>query len=343
MTAGNWRPHDTDFMRAAAALLICNSHLKQIYPHTWLAGDGLIGNSLFFFLSGFGIALSGKSLRLGFFKWYLRRVNRIYPACTLCTIFFVFIFGGQWRYAHPLDYLSTFVWPTPYFYVTIIMIIYMPIYLVGRIRSATLNLLVLGALLVGYVVATVNSAGQLAPRQPLVLGELGWVHIAYFSFVALLGTVLAPITGRPLNALPRDIAAFFAIFVVYFAVKFEMDHGHGARYFFLLHVFAVILSLFILRISASDELHALFSRLKYVGAAVAVLAGLTLEIYVVQGFIWPRLGTVTWPWPVRLLAFWTITLTGAVVLQKLTALVMHAFQRQKPFERKSGFGQVSQA
>lgn len=97
MTAGNWRPHDTDFMRAAAALLICNSHLKQIYPHTWLAGDGLIGNSLFFFLSGFGIALSGKSLRLGFFKWYLRRVNRIYPACTLCTIFFVFIFGGQWH------------------------------------------------------------------------------------------------------------------------------------------------------------------------------------------------------------------------------------------------------
>src|ERR1700722_17050247 len=132
--AGNWRIDDTDFMRAAAALLICNSHLKYFYPFRWLAGDGLLGNSMFFFLSGFGIALSIKSIRLGFFSWYSRRIKRIYPAAALCTVFFYLLLYHRWRDWHPLDYVHAYIWPTPYDYVMLIMVVYIFIYGMLRIR-----------------------------------------------------------------------------------------------------------------------------------------------------------------------------------------------------------------
>jgi hypothetical protein len=164
----------------------------------------------------------------------------------------------------------------------------------------------------------------------LVLGELGWVHNFYFVAVALLGTTLAPNTSRPVKTIGRDVAAIIAVFLVYIAAKFEMDHGHGTRFFLLLHVLAVVLCLLALRVSAADELHALLGRIKPLAAAVALLAGLTLEIYVVQQNVFSRLELLSWPRPIGFLAFWVFTLSGAFVLQKLAAWVMRLFQPKAP-------------
>jgi len=49
---------DTQFLRAIAILLVVNSHLDRYYPVSHLATGRAIGNSLFFFLSAFGIYLS---------------------------------------------------------------------------------------------------------------------------------------------------------------------------------------------------------------------------------------------------------------------------------------------
>ena len=77
---------DTTALRVLAIVLIANSHLEDLYPFRQLAADGLIGNSLFFMLSGLGIALSPRTGNSGFFEWYRRRLSRIYPGLwlTLC-------------------------------------------------------------------------------------------------------------------------------------------------------------------------------------------------------------------------------------------------------------------
>ena len=49
---------DTTALRVLAIVLIANSHLEDLYPFRPLAADGLIGNSLFFMLSGLGITLA---------------------------------------------------------------------------------------------------------------------------------------------------------------------------------------------------------------------------------------------------------------------------------------------
>src|SRR5262245_5871015 len=66
---------DTTIVRVLAMLLIANSHLEALYPRPWLAGDGLLGNSLFYVLSGFGLAASAEARGLaGFGPWFARRL-----------------------------------------------------------------------------------------------------------------------------------------------------------------------------------------------------------------------------------------------------------------------------
>src|SRR5215831_9694789 len=82
--AAHARRVDTTLVRVLAMVLIANSHLEALYPRPWLAGDGLLGNSLFYVLSGFGLAASAATRGLpGFVPWYTKRLVRIYPSLWL--------------------------------------------------------------------------------------------------------------------------------------------------------------------------------------------------------------------------------------------------------------------
>lgn len=84
---GGGRNHAIDLMKFFAAILITNSHMAALYPNRFsrLAAGGAIGDSLFFFCSGFCLMLGSNS---DFFNWYKRRINRIFP-----TIFAVALVG----------------------------------------------------------------------------------------------------------------------------------------------------------------------------------------------------------------------------------------------------------
>ena len=101
------RNHAIDLMKFIAAILITNSHMTSIYPRQFsqLATGGAIGDSLFFFCSGFCLMMGSDT---DFFNWYKRRINRIFPtvfAVALIGIVFlsrnptlkdVIIKGGGW-------------------------------------------------------------------------------------------------------------------------------------------------------------------------------------------------------------------------------------------------------
>ena len=68
-----------DILKCLAILLILNAHSKELFGR-WevLSTGGIIGNSLFFFCSGF--TLSIKKINLDFLNWYKRRIARILPS-----------------------------------------------------------------------------------------------------------------------------------------------------------------------------------------------------------------------------------------------------------------------
>src|SRR4051794_35650129 len=97
---------DTTLLRAAAALLVANSHLEAYYSPAWLAGDGLLGNSLFFLLAGYGLAMSHAENQRSFSVWFLRRMARMYPALWL-VVGCATLVNAVGR---PTDLASGFLW-----------------------------------------------------------------------------------------------------------------------------------------------------------------------------------------------------------------------------------------
>ncbi len=73
------RDEAIDILKCIAILLILNAHSKELFGR-WemLSTGGVIGNSLFFFCSGFTLSL--KKINLDFFNWYKRRIARILPS-----------------------------------------------------------------------------------------------------------------------------------------------------------------------------------------------------------------------------------------------------------------------
>lgn len=72
------RDRSIDILKCLAALLITWSHFeKPLGEYAALATGGALGDALFFFCSGYTLFLGKKSN--GFFNWYKRRINRIYP------------------------------------------------------------------------------------------------------------------------------------------------------------------------------------------------------------------------------------------------------------------------
>ena len=62
-------------LRALACILITNSHMESVYPNKIFANGGLLGDVLFFALSGFLLYAKEQPV---FFKWYYKRLKREY-------------------------------------------------------------------------------------------------------------------------------------------------------------------------------------------------------------------------------------------------------------------------
>lgn len=71
-------------LRVLATIFITNSHYTGIYPTDLIANGGLLGDVLFFAVSGYCLY----NVRDSFLRWYGKRAIRIYPAAVLATIFF---------------------------------------------------------------------------------------------------------------------------------------------------------------------------------------------------------------------------------------------------------------
>lgn len=68
-----------DIIKCMAAMLITYSHMGMLFPPQYaaLSTGGAMGDVLFFFCSGYTLLLGRDDN--GFFNWYKRRINRIYP------------------------------------------------------------------------------------------------------------------------------------------------------------------------------------------------------------------------------------------------------------------------
>ena len=114
---------ETFTLMAIACLLISNSHLEGLYPRSWMAADGLLGNSIFFLLAGLGVTMSQSRRPYGLIRFYSRRILRIYPS-LIFVVLVGWALGLTPRVNDASEVIQELTWPTGYGFVMLVMLLY---------------------------------------------------------------------------------------------------------------------------------------------------------------------------------------------------------------------------
>jgi peptidoglycan/LPS O-acetylase OafA/YrhL len=292
---------DTTVIRVLAIVLIANSHLEDFYPFRPLAADGLIGNSLFFMLSGLGLSLSPRIGEGRFIAWNRRRLSRIYPSLWLTVLVGMVAIQGAWRHWAAWDLVRNLAWPTPYAFIAQIVAFYPAFYLLKAARNPKVEIGVMLGLAAPYAAVSLVRYD---------LHVLSWIF--YFQ-VMLFGGLLA----RRVEGMGRDgrraVAILAATMLVYLAVKLAMVTGRIPTHVAPLHALIYPILWGLLALCAAAPVQAL-ARHPRLSRGLGLLAGLTLEIYLVHDFVRKDPRVLMLPFPVNIAAFWAATLPLAWVL-----------------------------
>jgi len=293
-------------LRALAACLITNSHYTGIYPSDIIANGGLIGDIIFFAVSGYCLY----NVKENFIKWYGKRIIRCYVPVIIITCLYM-LTGFYTLDSHSLAWWL--VYPTNYHFVASIVVLYIPYYFIIKIGFLRNKLphLMLAVALAGLAVYC-------------FFYDKSYYHIdtvrePFIRFLFMESMLLGAWFRQKDQVYRNKFSVLHVIsvavtFVLYFlsktlfaknAISSEIQIANQVLIFLLL--FAVF-RLFIGIDQKLDGIPKVFKRL------IDFVAAITLEIYVVQ-YVLIDLIRPLFGFPVN----W-IVLTGAI---GLSAIILH--------------------
>lgn len=303
-----------DLLRALAMCLITNSHYTGVYPTDLIANGGLLGDVIFFAVSGFCLS----NIKLPFHKWYIKRILRIYPMVWIIILVYWTI--GKYQIADWQSAFNMFVFPTQYHFVGSIILLYIPYYIFAygdkkwsqneKLKKYDLTLIVAAAVAVIWLAVYIAFYDRSyyhidTVREPMI-------RFLYFEAM-LIGFYIK----KHLNVFENKKGAikWFAaviLFGLYFVSKLAFSNKASISQFQIANQFvllALMTTVFICVASLSAKLDRLPEKLKKI---ISFLARITLEIYVVQSVIieaFKGLG-----FPINWLVITSVILISAVAL-----------------------------
>lgn len=266
------------FLKCLAALFITNSHYLRIYPDSlsYLATAGSLGNSIFFFVSGFTLINSHKTQ---FSRWYLKRLTRIYPPVILVTLSLYLLSGDV--------ALWNFVYPTLYWFVNAIMIFYVIYYWVPKSGRSFLFVLILLFIPYFFIYFKYMNISEFV----IETDYFRWIF--YFQ-IMIFGGLLAKL-NNPLKYRLQDGFVLFLLIVLYFVEKLvSLKYPALLSIQFLQHLLTFPIVYYLYLFAKSDFVinKLMNTRMKKV---ITGIASITLEIYLVQFFIIAAFSKIVFP------------------------------------------------
>lgn len=261
-------------LRALAAILITNSHYTGIYPTDLIANGGLLGDVIFFSVSGYCLY----NTKNNFFKWYGKRVYRIYIPVIIITLFYLII--GS--YSLDENYiLWWFLYPTYYHFVASIIILYIPYYIIMKIdylKKHIIHIMIIIALIwIGiYVLFYDKSYYHIdTVREPMI-------RFLFFEAM-LLGALFRQKDDDVRNKFSIiNLVGLIISLMAYFGTKMLFSKIESIAYFQIFNQFMLLVLLFFLFkffASLDSKLEQLPNLIKQI---LTFIAKITLEIYLVQ-------------------------------------------------------------
>lgn len=293
------------FLRALAACLITNAHYTGVYPTDIIANGGLIGDIIFFAVSGYCLTNVKKS----FPSWYGKRVLRCYtPVIIMTAIYMILGFyslsdhSGLWWY----------VYPTYYHFVASIIVLYIPFYIIMKFDVLKKNIpWIMSITGIVYVVIYIFIYDKTyyhidTVREPMIR--------FLFMESMLMGAMFRFNDDQIRNRFSvwNPICAV-GLFILYFVSKIAFSKGLVSSHYQIINqVVIFVLLYFIFKTFASLD-----SKLEnmpgFLRIVVDFLAKITLEIYIVQYVIIDLLRKIA-PFPINWVAITVSVLVSAYIL-----------------------------
>ncbi len=262
-----------ELLKCLAALMITNSHFKPLYiePFTALGTFGAPGNALFFFLSGYTLALSQR--KENFINWFKRRSGRIYPSLlSWGTLIGPLLFGIT---------ISWNVWlGGNYWFIHCIFIYYIFIYVILNYLMRYFKYIFILSVILS-IVYFFNM-----PVTKLSIYQVDFHYVSFFTLM-LLGIYCSKnrFKIKNTNKFLNILICVFS-FCLFYGIQFVGKGQVGWKYYFqvvsLFPLYTWIYYLYII-IHESKYLNNFLSK-TVIGYCVRFVSALTLEIYLV-GFI----------------------------------------------------------
>ncbi|MEE1013331.1 MAG: acyltransferase family protein [Clostridia bacterium] len=314
------------FLRALAAMIITNAHYQNVYPLEIIANGGLLGDVIFFAVSGFCLY----NIKMNFGRWYLRRIVRVYPAVIIITAAYLLL-GLYTRTANPVEFFRYFIYPTEYHFIASIVVLYIPYYFVianekmhDRLPLVMFAVLVVYGLLYLFVYDKSYYHIDMV-REPMI-------RFLFFEAM-LLGAYFRKHYGRYCDmAKAKHWVLLLLLFCLYFTSKMVFVRVPALSFLQIVNqllLLALLYSVMRCFIGINGALERLPGKVKKV---FKYLAEITLEIYVVQYAIIPRLAGAG-SFPINWIVVTVTILAAAAVLHFGVKLVDR--QTDKLFVKKS--------
>lgn len=338
------------WLRCFGAMLITNAHYTGIYPTDLVANGGLIGDIVFFCVSGYCLT----NLRMDFFKWYGKRLSRILPVVIFITV--VYLTVGQYNFSvyasgtentllyqvltsigitYP-KWLSWFVYPTYYHFVASILILYVPYYFILKIKYTRKHIpVVMASIAVLYLVIYIHLYDKSyyhidTVREPLIrfLFMESMLLGAWFK----LNDAKLRNTGKPIAYAVGTAVSF----VAYFVSKIFLSGGIPQLQI-VNQIIIFLLLFFIMRWFSSIDKH-LEKAPKWLGKMVGLIAKLTLEIYLVQYVLIDVIRKLDLFFPLNWIVLTASIVVAAIVLHTVMEFIIKIVKKGIEIMKKNTAG-----
>lgn len=272
------KQHDytIDFLKAIAAILITNSHMSAMYgDYSYLATGGAIGDTLFFFCSGYTLLWSKKNY--GFFNWYKRRISRIFPTIFTIGLFLTSSFSIDYHhYDHYVELGSGW-------FIVCIMLYYILFYPIKKYLVDRLNLILF---IISIICIAVYFFTPLGTECSLIYGATYYKWFHYFLSM-LLGSIIGKkaleTPSHNFKTLPTVFILAVSI-IVYYTIL-TISSRTGVHYIQLFAIPVLLLSNYLFWCTCNtDGAHLLLNN-KYTKSIILFIGSLCLEIYLIQGYV----------------------------------------------------------
>lgn len=171
------RNYGIDILKFIAVFLVLNSHMSICYPkYQFLATGGALGDSLFFFVSGFALLYGGGT---NFFDWYKRRISRIYPTVIAVALVGALCFSDSSSF---IDVMLA----KKYWFVECILVYYILLYPLRKVKNVIRTGRIMFALTI-IITLLIFVFAYDCQKSPL---EMGGVRYSIFLIFMLLGAIM---------------------------------------------------------------------------------------------------------------------------------------------------------